>query len=111
MKMKSYINNEDGFTLIEMLLVMLVITVLLLIMIPNVTKNSGVIGDKGCEALLSMVDAQIQTYKLDNGKGPEDMEDLNTEEYLGDKFVEGELKCPNGEGVVIADGKAIKDED
>lgn len=50
--MKNLLKDNHGFTLVEMLLVMLVITVLLLIMIPNVTKNSTLIGDKGCEALL-----------------------------------------------------------
>ncbi|MDA6141488.1 prepilin-type N-terminal cleavage/methylation domain-containing protein, partial [Escherichia coli] len=37
------LKNEKGFTLIEMLIVMLVITVLLLIMVPNVLKHNAVI--------------------------------------------------------------------
>lgn len=37
--------NEEGFTLLEMLLVMVVITVLLLLIIPNVvTQRSSVEG-------------------------------------------------------------------
>ncbi|QFT89795.1 ComG operon protein 3 precursor [Bacillus sp. THAF10] len=99
--------DNRGFTLVEMLLVMMVITVLLLVMIPNVTKNSSMIGDKGCDAMVSMVEAQMQTYRLDYGTPPLSIDDLNAPEYLEDKFDEaGMLKCPNGKIVIIENGKA-----
>jgi len=41
---------QKGFTLIEMMVVLLIISVLILIAIPNVTKHSATIDDKGCEA-------------------------------------------------------------
>ncbi|WP_226680040.1 competence type IV pilus major pilin ComGC [Sutcliffiella horikoshii] len=105
--MRKLFKDDRGFTLVEMLLVMLVITVLLLIMIPNVTKNSSLIGDKGCEALLSMVDAQIQTYRLDTGSEPATIDDLNSPEYLEDRFDDaGTLSCPNGDTVTIVNSKA-----
>lgn len=44
--------NEKGFTLIEMLIVLLVITVLLLITIPNVTKHNSSIQKKAVMGLL-----------------------------------------------------------
>ncbi|ELK46233.1 ComG operon protein 3 [Halobacillus sp. BAB-2008] len=50
--------NEKGFTLIEMLIVLLVISVLLIITIPNMTKNSQNIRDKGCEALTATAEAR-----------------------------------------------------
>ncbi|MCG1022680.1 competence type IV pilus major pilin ComGC [Sutcliffiella horikoshii] len=106
--MRKLLNDERGFTLVEMLLVMLVITVLLLIMIPNVTKNSSIIGDKGCEALLSMVDAQIQAYRLDTGSQPNSIDDLNSPEYLEDRFDEEHtLNCPNGNTITIVNNKAV----
>jgi len=40
-------NNEKGFTLIEMLIVLLIISVLILVTIPNVTKHFATIDDKG----------------------------------------------------------------
>lgn len=49
------LKNEKGFTLIEMLIVMLVITVLLLIMVPNVLKHNAVINNKGCSALVNII--------------------------------------------------------
>ncbi len=48
-------NNEKGFTLIEMLIVLLVISVLLLITIPNVAKHNTNIQSKGCEGLVNIV--------------------------------------------------------
>lgn len=99
--------DQAGFTLVEMLLVLLVITVLLLIMIPNVTKNSGIIGEKGCEALVKMVEAQVQAYRLENGASPTNIQDLNDPEYLGGKFDdEGELACPNG-AVLALNGEEV----
>ncbi|WP_152908487.1 prepilin-type N-terminal cleavage/methylation domain-containing protein, partial [Geobacillus stearothermophilus] len=44
--------NQKGFTLIEMLIVLMVISVLLLIAIPNIAKHNSMINEKGCEAFL-----------------------------------------------------------
>ena len=40
------LKNQRGFTLIEMLIVMLIITVLIAIAIPNVTKQSSAVDEK-----------------------------------------------------------------
>ena len=40
--------NEEGFTLLEMLLVMVVITILLLLIIPNVVTQRSSVQGKGC---------------------------------------------------------------
>ena len=53
--MKKLLLNQKGFTLVEMLIVMLVITMLLLIMLPNATKNTSVIGSKGCDAFINII--------------------------------------------------------
>jgi competence protein ComGC len=93
LKMKK---NEKGFTLIEMMIVMLVISVLLIITIPNVAKHNSNINNKGCEAYLKMVQAQVQAYQMDKNKVPT-LEELKTEEYLN----ENETGCPNGKAVKI----------
>ncbi len=93
--------NEKGFTLIEMLIVLLVISVLLLIAIPNVTKNNSVIKNKGCEAYLKTVQAQVQAYEMEFKTKPT-MTDLKDKQYIT------ETKCPNGNEVIINDeGVAI----
>jgi len=89
-------NSEFGFTLIEMLVVLLVISVLLLITIPNVTKHNQGIQKKGCEGLINMVQAQATSYHIDNQKIPT-LQDLIDEGYLREQPI-----CPNGDNVVIS---------
>ncbi len=86
--------NEKGFTLIEMMIVMLIISVLLMITIPNVTKHNTNINNKGCEAYVKMVEAQVQAYRMEKNSIPT-IADLKTANYL-----KGE-GCPNGQEVVI----------
>lgn len=93
--------NERGFTLIEMMVVLLVISVLLIITIPNVTKHNSTINEKGCDALIKMVEAQIQAYEIDKGTPPADINAL-VDEYLTTE----QTTCPNGDIISIgADGK------
>jgi len=48
--------KEKGFTLIEMLIVLAIISILLLVTIPNITRHNTVINNKGCEALINIID-------------------------------------------------------
>jgi|SRR5690554_388015 len=80
--MLTMIKNERAFTLVEMLIVLLVISVLLLLTIPNITKNNAVINDKGCEAYIEVVQTQVELYKLETGNVPENIDDLIELEYI-----------------------------
>lgn len=83
--------NQKGFTLIEMLIVLLVISVLLIITIPNIVKQQGTIREKGCDALEKMVQGQVQAYQIDNNKLPESLTVLKEEGYINNET------CPNGQ--------------
>ncbi|GAE91218.1 late competence protein [Gracilibacillus boraciitolerans JCM 21714] len=65
--------NQKGFTLIEMLIVLAVISILLILIVPNLADKSDTIQDKGCEALLQMVENQVIAYEIDNGEKPDDL--------------------------------------
>lgn len=94
------LKNEKGFTLIEMLIVMLIITVLIALAIPNVAKQTSAVDDKGCKAFVQMVQGQVEAYRMDEKAVPA-LEDLVTEGYLKS----GETSCPNGKAILIsADG-------
>lgn len=93
--MIKLIRNNKGFTLIEMMIVLLIISILILITIPNVTKHSASIDDKGCKAFAKMVEGQIQAYKIEFKKIPK-VEDLTKEGYL-----KGIESCPNGTDIII----------
>ena len=55
--MKKLLKNEKGFTLVEMLIVLAVISILVLLIIPNAITILGTANDQGCEALYISSDA------------------------------------------------------
>ncbi|KAB2333847.1 competence type IV pilus major pilin ComGC [Bacillus mesophilum] len=96
------LKNQRGFTLIEMMIVLLVISVLLIITVPNVTQHNSKINSKGCDAFVQMVQAQVQAYELDEKKLPATIQELADKEYLN----ENQLTCQNGDEIIIsADGE------
>lgn len=96
--MKKLIDNENAFTLIEMMIVLLVISVLLIIAVPNISKHNSNIKEKGCEAFVKMVEAQVQSFEMEQQRLPADMAELQTEGYLE----ENQTTCPNGNTVTIS---------
>ena len=97
--------NEKGFTLIEMMIVLLVISVLLIITVPNITQHNSTINEKGCEAYMKMVEGQVQAFNIDNKELPKSLGDLVADGYLN----EGETKCPDGKKIVLgSDGSVTK---
>ena len=100
------LNKQNGFTLIEMMIVLLVISVLLIITIPNITKHNSKINKKGCEAFVQMVQAQAQAYEIENQKPPASIDALVEAEYLN----KDETSCPNGDSIIIsAEGKVTSE--
>ncbi|MEE1449687.1 competence type IV pilus major pilin ComGC [Faecalitalea cylindroides] len=85
-------NKKNGFTVLEMMIVMLVIALLLLITLPNIQQKETIIRDKGCQALLDIVDSQIILYEINNLTTPTSVQELINEGYLK----EGQDRCPNG---------------
>ncbi|MEO4052399.1 competence type IV pilus major pilin ComGC [Solibacillus sp. CAU 1738] len=93
--------NERGFTLVEMLIVLLIISILIIVTIPNVTKHFASIDSKGCDAYVQMLQGQVEAYKIDHMKTPT-FDELKDEGYIGDSKAE----CPSGTAVSIdGDGK------
>jgi competence protein ComGC len=92
--------NEKGFTLIEMMIVLFIITILLMITIPNVAKNNANISNKGCEGMKRMVESQVQAYYVDRNQMPNSISQLVQEGYLDEA-----PKCPDGKEVVLVDGE------
>ncbi|MGV2938249.1 competence type IV pilus major pilin ComGC [Mesobacillus sp. LC4] len=100
--------NQKGFTLIEMMIVLLVISVLLIITVPNIATHSSNINSKGCEGYIKMVEAQVQAYKIDNNSIPT-FDQLKTDKYLKNTG----SQCPDGktELVINSDGSVLKKEE
>lgn len=97
----NYLRNQKGFTLIEMLIVLLVISVILLITLPNVTKHNKNINSKGCEAFVSMLQGQVQAYHMEENQYPKDFQELSEAGYLESE----QATCPDGSELEIVNGK------
>ncbi|MFJ5621365.1 competence type IV pilus major pilin ComGC [Peribacillus loiseleuriae] len=102
--------NEKGFTLIEMLIVLFVISILLIITIPNILKNQNSIQSKGCDAYVKMAQSQVQAYQIDHNALPASLAELEKEKYLNKAYCskEGDITM-NADGEVSLT-KASKDE-
>ena len=54
--------NKKGFTLLEMVVVVMIIAILFLLTIPNVSKVIDSVDNNACDALTRVVDSAIVQY-------------------------------------------------
>ncbi len=94
--------NKKGFTLLEMILVVSVLSILFLLSVPSIQKVLSTVDEKGCSVLLKVVDAAIVQYRLETGYLPDDVYDLIDQGYLSDSQIE----CTNGKKIMIISGEA-----
>lgn len=94
--------KRHGFTLVEMLFVISIVMVLMLLVIPTVTKKTDGIKEKGCEALIDVINAQIQLFEINEGYLPSSVDDLVRGGYIEDR----QSRCPNGKSIGISSGEA-----
>nr|MBO1352391.1 prepilin-type N-terminal cleavage/methylation domain-containing protein [Enterococcus sp. DIV0212c] len=80
MKKKKKI-NYSGFTLLEMLVVLLIISVLILLFVPNLSKHKEGVDKKGNEAIVKIVETQIDLYIMEKNQTPT-MDQLVKEQYI-----------------------------
>ena len=103
MKKNDYSLKTKAFTLIEMLLVLLIISLLLILIIPNIAKQTSHIQSTGCDAQVKMVNSQIEAYALKHNRNPSNIDDL-----VSDGFIkEGQKTCKSGQTISIANGEAV----
>ena len=78
--------KQKAFTLIEMLVVLVIITVLILIFVPNLLKQSDRAHDKGTAAFQQVVDNQMVLFRHEHpNQKVTKWEDLKG--YLSDKQI------------------------
>ena len=70
-----------GFTLLEMLIVLLIISVLILLFVPNLAKHKETGDKKGNEAIVKIVESQIELYTLEKNRTPS-LNELVKEGYI-----------------------------
>lgn len=92
--------NKRGFTLTEMMIVILIISSLMLLIVPNLMRTKATVETKTCEAYIKLVDSQIQAYLLDH---PEvKRTELTIDMLVSEKYIE-QASCPNSHIVLEID--------
>ncbi len=94
---------KKGFTLLEMMIVISVLSILFLLAVPNIQKVIETVDKKGCEALVKVVDSSILQYKLSYDQYPNDVNDLINAGLLN----EAQAQCSNGQSIGISNGQAF----
>jgi len=62
--------RRAGFTLIEILVVIAVISILAALVAPNVFRHVGTAKDAAAKSQMEMIGAALDAYRLDNGRYP-----------------------------------------
>ncbi|MDZ7834860.1 MAG: competence type IV pilus major pilin ComGC [Alkalibacterium sp.] len=99
--LKAWIKREQGFTLIEMSLVLFIISALLLLFVPNLAGRQADASKTGDEAIVAVLQSQADMYTMDKGTAPASLTELHTEKYITLKqFNETNEKYEISEGKV-----------
>jgi prepilin-type N-terminal cleavage/methylation domain len=78
---------RKGFTLIEMVIVLFIISLLLLIMIPNLTKQRDNANEKSNEALQTTIVNQAELYSENHSDDDVTIDNLKKDNYISEKQV------------------------
>ncbi|WP_047979925.1 competence type IV pilus major pilin ComGC [Ornithinibacillus contaminans] len=89
--------NKKGFTLVEMLIVLMIISILMILIIPNLGDKSKNAQEKGCEALISVVQTQVDAYYLENYSYPSSLDTLVRDNYIR----ENQKTCANNSELTV----------
>ncbi len=87
--------NNNAFTLLEMLMVMFIISVLLLLTIPNITKHKASVDEKGCQTYADVVQTQVSAYEMVEGELPRSLSQLVKAGYISTET------CSDGTALVL----------
>ena len=97
--------KKKGFTLLEMVVVVMIVAILFLLTIPNVSKVIDSVDDNACDALTRVIDAAIVQYKLTYGEYPNSIGDLVSAGLLS----QDQTSCSNGKSIYLANGQSYHD--
>jgi prepilin-type N-terminal cleavage/methylation domain-containing protein len=87
--------SRKGFTLVELLIVVLILGALAAIAIPRIIGGATSAKINACKTNIDLINSQIELYYANNDKWPSKVSDLS--EY----FPDGDPECPFGVAYTI----------
>ncbi|HEP1819880.1 TPA: prepilin-type N-terminal cleavage/methylation domain-containing protein [Streptococcus suis] len=84
--------KKKAFTLVEMLVVLGIISLLLLLFVPNLSQQKDAIQEKGNAAVVKVVESQLELYELEHDKEAT-VADLQVDGYITEKQAEEYAKA------------------
>jgi prepilin-type N-terminal cleavage/methylation domain-containing protein len=87
--------DERGFTLIEIMIVVLIIGILLAIAVPNFVKARETSRAKSCVSNLKQIDSAKEQWAMDNKAGEGDTV-TDAELWGTGNYIKAEPSCPSG---------------
>ena len=91
--MNMYLGRNRGFTLIEILFVVVVIAILAAIAVGRITTTTATAKANACKCNQAIMNTQIEQYRLDNGQWPALLTDVTGNTTY---FPDGAPTCPTG---------------
>jgi prepilin-type N-terminal cleavage/methylation domain-containing protein len=91
--------SRKGFTLVELIVVVLIIAALAAIAIPRISSSATTAKNSACDTNVDVVNTQIELYKANTGSWPSALSDV-TEST--DYFPDGEPNCPYDTAYVLS---------
>lgn len=98
------LKKREAFTLLEMSIVLFIISLLILIILPNLTAQRKNAKKIHRDAMVSVVQTQVDEYANDGGNENVSLEELRDAKYL----TSAQVKKAHEQHIVIVDGKVIK---
>lgn len=102
--MKYFKQYRKAFTLLEMSVVLFIISLLILIVLPNLTQQRKHANRVHGRAMVSVVQTQVDSYENETGTSNVSLEELRSHDYL----TTAQVKQAHKDGIEIVNGKVVQ---
>lgn len=97
------LKNDKGFTLVELMVVLVIIGILVAIAVPIYNKTQATAEERACQANLRILEGAVAQYQLDNdGALPTELSVSDLSDYIKDAE---DMKCPSEGDYSINNGE------
>lgn len=80
--------NKKGFTLLEMLVVLIIVGILMAIIMPNISGQKDKIETQAKQNIAQIIETQVNTYKLVEDSSDVTLSNLQSKGYLTTRQVD-----------------------